>query len=464
MTSSNKTPTPSPTPNSWLRQIIFWLVELYYPRLEVNGIEKVPANKPVLFVANHPNGLLDPLLIMLGMKREVAFLAMSKLFRTAFGRFFLNTFGAIPVYRRKDVGEPGGPAGERDAAHKNEETFARCRQILHNGGSMALFPEGITHSDPTMQKFHTGAARIALSTEAESGWLSGVTIVPVGLWYENKGYFRTSTLLVVGEPFTLDSYREGYEADPRQTARKITAQIKEGLDAVVLQAENVDLLRGLPMVASWLAPQFDELPLIEQHAMTNELIETYKFIKEKDPQRLARFSDEARRYAQALLTLGIKDPWELELPAATTGRPRRLLTFLICAAPFAALGGLISAGPYYAVRPIANRYVGEHTSILSTVKLIGGIIFVLIGWIITAILIGVIFGGLWGWLLFLLAPLLGYTALRWGEAWQEWSALTSYEWLRLSNTELPESLTTRREQLMAEVVDVLQAQRLATGP
>ena len=313
--SKNSTQTHQ---NSWLRQIVFWLVQLYYPRIEVEGSEKVPADKPLLFVANHPNGLLDPILIMIGMQRGVSFLAMSKLFRTVIGRYFLNTFAAFPIYRRSDAGVPGGPKDEEDAVRKNEGTFQRCRDLLHAKGIMALFPEGLTHSESQLIDFKTGAARIALSTEAEADWLDGVTIVPVGLWYENKGYFRTSTLMVVGDPFTIETYREAYEADPFQTARDLTEKIKQSLDEVVLQAENSELLRGLPMVASWISPQFDELPLIEQHSLTDELLDTYAFVKEHDPDRLERFSEEARRYATALHTLGIDDPWELELPEATS--------------------------------------------------------------------------------------------------------------------------------------------------
>ena len=52
-----------------LRALALALVRLYYPRRQVLGMEHLPAadrtGTPVLLAANHPNGLLDPLLLAL---------------------------------------------------------------------------------------------------------------------------------------------------------------------------------------------------------------------------------------------------------------------------------------------------------------------------------------------------------------------------------------------------------------
>src|SRR6185295_14843607 len=126
-----------------LRFLILRLVELFYPRIEVDGCENLPRG-PVLFVLNHPNGLLDPLVLMAGVGRHVHFLAKSTLFVHPLARLAMEGFGALPVYRQNDEGPEGG-----DRSSRNEQTFARCRALLHDGHAMALFPEGTTHSKPT---------------------------------------------------------------------------------------------------------------------------------------------------------------------------------------------------------------------------------------------------------------------------------------------------------------------------
>ena len=120
---------------------------------------------------------------------------------------------ASPIYRAHESGARGGDASRNDAS------FARCRAELAAGGALALFPEGVSHSDPQLRPLKTGAARIALSAEAEHDGKLGVTLVPVGLYYERKALFRSSVLLVVGEPIAvaplLDDYRRDERADGR---------------------------------------------------------------------------------------------------------------------------------------------------------------------------------------------------------------------------------------------------------
>ena len=90
------------------------LIRLFYPVIARTG--GLPASGPVIVVANHPNGLLDPLVLCIALGRPVAFLGKSTLFANPLGRFVMESFGAIPVYRASEAN-----------TSKNEETFARCR-------------------------------------------------------------------------------------------------------------------------------------------------------------------------------------------------------------------------------------------------------------------------------------------------------------------------------------------------
>ena len=218
------------------KTIAFGLVRLFYSKIEVHGRENLLADTPLIFVLNHPNGIIDPVLLMIAMRRPVAFLSKSTLFTNPINRWILDIFGALPVFRRQDIGKRGGAKDEQHMIASNEETFARCRRLLCQGRAMALFPEGKTHSEPELLPLRTGAARIALSAEAETDWAIDMHMVPVGLWYEHKTRFRTAALLVVGEPLIIDDYADAYAADARQTARDVTDLIEEVLDGVVLQA------------------------------------------------------------------------------------------------------------------------------------------------------------------------------------------------------------------------------------
>src|SRR5205085_2477739 len=117
--------------------------------------------------------------------------------------FVLRAVGGIPVYRRMDA----APGSADTHAAKNEETFDAAAGCLGEGGTLCIFPEGVSHSDPQMKKLKTGAARMALLAEARAAYSLGVHIVPVGLTYESKQRFRSRAVVEVGHPIEVRHYR-----------------------------------------------------------------------------------------------------------------------------------------------------------------------------------------------------------------------------------------------------------------
>lgn len=437
-----------------IRMIVLRLVKIFYPRIEVQHLERLPRSGPRIFVANHPNGLIDPLVIMAGLDQPISFLAKSTFFANPAGRLMMSAFNALPVFRQRDEGKSGGPQG--DAARRNEETFERCRALLAQGKPMALFPEGTTHSGTVMLPLRTGAARIALSAEAANNWDLNLQIVPVGLWYQHKTQFRSSALLVVGEPFTLEEYAQSYAQNARIAVHQLTERVDSALDEVVLQAESSELFTGIPLVAAWTLPGEQSLSLQAQHERASALLYAYHELKQRDPERLEKIVQAARRYARVLRTFGITKPWDFELAEAKRVRLLWLLIYMIVSFPFALLGFIISYLPYRAVRPIVPRVVGKFDEVTSTGKLIVGTILVPLGWIIASAVLAWFAGWQWGLLLLCASPLLAYIALYWGECWVEWRDVASYNWLRLRHRELSEAVIERRQQLSAEVLKAAQ--------
>ena len=457
MTHAAPSVRPVGLPARLVQVLVFRLVRLFYARIDVQGQAHLPGEGPVIYVLNHPNGILDPVLLMAALGRPVSFLAKSTLFGNPVGRWTMETFGALPVYRQRDKGLQGGSRDAGDMMARNEATFARCRALLHGGEALALFPEGTTHSGPELLPLRSGAARIALSAEAEAGWALGLRIVPVGLWYEDKTRFRTSVLVVVGEPFTLTTYAEAYGAEERQTVQAVTGRLDAGLDAVVLQAENAELLTAIPAIAAWTAPEGTAPDLSRRHAWAATLLAAYQRLHQTDPSRLERVAEKARRYASLLQALGVADPWRLEDPTVNRAYLARRVLGLVLLGPPALAGCLMSYAPYRLAGPVALRLVREDDTQTGTFKLIGGTLFVLVGWILEAALVGWLLGPIWGAGVFLVAPLLGYAALRWSEGWHRLRELTSYRRLRERRMGLVALLTERRRDLALDVVAAVES-------
>lgn len=111
---------------------------------------------------------------------------------------------------------------------------------------------------------------------------------------------------------------------------------------------------------------------------------------------------------------------------------------------------------------IAPPRVGRHDTLLGTAKLIAGAALVLIGWLLAALVLGLLAGGWWALALLVLAPLVSYTALRWGEHWRELRAALAYSWLRTRHQTLTQHLVGRRLALTQQVLAAMA--RAATLP
>jgi 1-acyl-sn-glycerol-3-phosphate acyltransferase len=433
-----------------LEALIRWLgealVRLYYPVRTVDGAERIPAGKPLVFVLNHPNGLLDPIVLRVALGRPSRFLAKSTLFGNPLGRLAMNAFGSIPVYRPR----------EADGA-RNEETFARCRAELGAGGVLALFPEGTSHSDPEMKPLKTGAARIALSAEAANDGQLGVTVVPVGLSYQRKVTFRSSVLLVVGEPIAIAPRLPAYRIDVRAAVTALTDEIGARLDEIVLQAESRELLAGIARVARWTAgPATGDDPEdpAARHRRAREMAAAYARMRARDPARLEAIVEEVQSYWQTLQRLGVRDPWALELTAPRPGAIAAALAKLVLAAPIAALGALMGWLPYRLAGRIAAK-VTKDEDVLSTVKLIAGALFLFLAWTGEAIAAGLAWGAIWAVPAFVVGVASGYVALRFDELLRDgvagWRAVS----LRAFHFKTAQRLTERRRTLADEVAKAL---------
>ena len=207
-------------------------LRFFFRRIETVNAENVPTDGGLIFVLNHPNGLVDPAMVFVSLPRRISFLAKSTLFRLPVISFLLKTVEALPLYRRIDTGED---------VSQNLRTFVAARELLQRGGSIALFPEGVSHNSPKLLPAKTGAARIALGAASvrSDGEPMKVRFVPVGLFYTNKTTFRSEAVVHFGVPFTIDPVEPDPDGEPlREAVRDLTRRIEDEIREVTLNAET----------------------------------------------------------------------------------------------------------------------------------------------------------------------------------------------------------------------------------
>src|ERR671926_788498 len=192
-----------------VQAVISVALRLFFRRIETSRAHLVPESGPLVFVLNHPNGLIDPALVFAALPRRISFLAKSTLFGLPVIGWLLRTVEALPLYRRADAGED---------VSRNLRTFEECRRLLARGRCVALFPEGFSHNAPKLMPVKTGAARIALGASVE-----GLKVVPVGLYYTSKTSFRGEALLRFGEPLDVPEVEPDERGEPpREAVRELS--------------------------------------------------------------------------------------------------------------------------------------------------------------------------------------------------------------------------------------------------
>ena len=126
------------------------LLRFFY-RVQVEGVDKVPARGPVIIASNHIS-FCDSIFLPLVLRRRITFVAKAEYFEDRKTAWFFRAVGQIPIKRT------GGTASER--------ALASACEVLQRGGIFGIYPEGTRSPDGRLYKGHTGVARLALQSGA----------------------------------------------------------------------------------------------------------------------------------------------------------------------------------------------------------------------------------------------------------------------------------------------------------
>lgn len=145
--------------------------------VRVHQADHVPTHGGVILAANHI-GLIDGPILALFAPRPVHALTKEEMFASRPGRVFLTAAGQVPLNR----------FGADPAA------ITACLRVLRDGGVAGIFPEG-TRGDGRLERFHHGAAYLALAT--------GAPVVPVTMLGTREAGMPSQSLPPKGANLTV---------------------------------------------------------------------------------------------------------------------------------------------------------------------------------------------------------------------------------------------------------------------
>ncbi|HYV96591.1 MAG TPA: lysophospholipid acyltransferase family protein [Gemmatimonadaceae bacterium] len=421
-------------------------IRIYY-RASRDG-ETVPAAGPVLIVGNHPNSLLDPAFLSWAAGRPVRFLAKAPLFTNPLVGWLVRGSGSIPVYRKQD--DPSLTA-------KNDETFRAVHEALAGGHAVALFPEGISHSQPALAPLKTGAARIALGAYGSVG--RAFPIIPVGLFFRRKDRFRSEAHVTVGAPVGWEDLA-ARTADDQEAVRELTARIDRAMRQVTL---NLARWEDEPVVrtaeAIWSASRDADNAPGARVARFATAAGVLARLRTSGDERWHDLAEDIGDHARVLRTLRMR-PADLDVDtgistaAKWAARRLRLRTLLVVA--FGALATVLFWVPYRLTGVLAAKWNEGRDTVSTWRVLIGAAVFLV--WNTGAAFL-VAWWSDWrfGLATFVALPLTGVLGLRAvGDA--QWTLITVRRWLIVrSGDPRIADLRSRQHDLSRRIDEALAA-------
>jgi glycerol-3-phosphate O-acyltransferase / dihydroxyacetone phosphate acyltransferase len=353
----------------------FWLW-FFFKAVDTRHAERIPPRGPVLLCINHPNNLIDSLVVGAVLDRKIHYLATAALFRNRLLARFLLAAGAIPVWRKQDGAAPAGSDHARNA-----DTFAACAAAFERGALVAIYPEGTTHAEARVQRIKTGAARIALAWEAaHPGTLA---MVPVGLTFEARKSFRARVLVAVGEPLPVRAYVGTYREDPVKAVDALTTHLQEAMEAQVVNVARLDdarLLRAVEelyrdvlarevMDTRGLAPRQVDLVRLSQ-----SIVQAIAWFKAREPVRVESLWQRIQAYRSLLTQHRLRDETVRARQDPLPTRKRLVHSWeAVVGFPFFVYGAAVNALPYVLPRALAHRTARKETD-YATTRLLASIV------------------------------------------------------------------------------------------
>ena len=181
-------------------------------RLNLEQLEKIPQQGPLILAVNHVNFLDAPIAFSHLYPRPFTALAKVETWKNPVFGVLFNSWGGIPIRR-----------GEADLS-----AFQASQQALADGKLLVIAPEGTRSGNGQLQKGYGGLALLAMR--------SGAPIMPCAfhghhvVWKNLRRLQRTESTLEVGLPFVVNTHGK---TPSREVRQQVTDEIMYQIAALL---------------------------------------------------------------------------------------------------------------------------------------------------------------------------------------------------------------------------------------
>ena len=398
------------SPGYWcLKQYVKFADWLILNKTEVSGNEKLPENKPILFVPNHQNALSDPMAVLLNTRFQPVWLARADIFqKSKIINTILKFLKIMPVYRLIDG---------KENLEKNDQTFADSIKVLENNFALALFPEAAHSRKRQMLPHKKAVPRIVFMAEEKTGYNLDIQIVPTGIYYSDYWKFYRTVIVSFGEPIPVKKYLEEYRQNPNAATLSMRQDIHDAISPLIIDIRSNKLYSEFEKIREMYGGHFLKRQNIKTSAWQRyqsdiRLTRKLDQLENEKPDAAQMVAGKVNRLDQKIRNLKIRN-WLTEKNQHHPGKLLLSLFILFVTFPVFLFGFAFNAIPFFLIDRIIRKKVKDF-SFWSSFFLVAGIVvfplFYLFEWMAFAWLIP----GAGLKILFLVSlPFAGKLAFRW---------------------------------------------------
>lgn len=165
----------------------------FFRTVQINNVGTIPAKGPVIFIPTHQNAFLDAILIICTTPRNPWSIARASVFKKGLVTKLLTAVQIKPVFRIRDG---------FSSVKQNDLIMQEWTSMLAEGSDIIIFAEG-NHNEPYARGIlQRGFARMALKFQQQHE--TPLTIVPVGIHYDDHHSFRSRVLVNYGDAISVN--------------------------------------------------------------------------------------------------------------------------------------------------------------------------------------------------------------------------------------------------------------------
>jgi 1-acyl-sn-glycerol-3-phosphate acyltransferase len=200
----------------------------YFKSFRVEGAENIPKKKAILFVSNHQNALIDPLVIGSISPRVLHYLTRAGVFSGKIVKSILYSINMLPIYRISDG---------INSLSKNEQVFQKCYDVFNEGGTVLIFAEGSHNLRRKVRVLSKGFTRIVYGALDKYPDLD-IDIIPIGVNYSDATKYASNVSIYFGSPIAVKPYWN--QIDKNDSVNQLKQEVREQLKKVTTHIEDND--------------------------------------------------------------------------------------------------------------------------------------------------------------------------------------------------------------------------------